>query len=409
MTKFIILFLVFFCLFSCKKENDINTEDTYEYTGALGDIINIVREDSLSPSQIQASLPAQISAFITAKYGVRIYNIEYKSLNKDADTVKASGVIFVPMVDSFSLPLVSYQHGTVLKKTDVPSLNIRSAEYLINLASASGSGVVACLPDYLGLGTGDGFHLYLNPTEEANSVRDMLRAARKLAKQKSIAQLNGQVFLFGYSQGGHATMATQRELEKDNIKEFKLTACAPMAGSYAASRTSQFDVILDSVYYPTPFYLPYVLVSLINTFPLYSSYSQIIKPPYDTRIPIVMDGSFSNSYANAQFPNYISTIIIDSVRNAIRNDPNHPIRLALRAYDLVDDWTPKAPMKLYHCSGDDNVFFANAVYADSVFKSRGANVELVDLGDANHIDCAPLGILYAKLWFDDLLKLQKIK
>ena len=333
----------------------------------------------MTVAQIQSILPAQISSLITLKNNVTVFRIEYKSLNKDEDTVIASGIIIVPEVDSFSLPLSSYQHGTVLKKTDAPSIG-GGAEYLLNLAASSGKDVVSCVPDYLGLGTGEGLHLYLNPREEANSVRDILRAARKLVKERQSAVLNGQVFLFGYSQGGHATMAAQRQLELENANEFKLTASAPMAGPYALSRTSQFNIMLDSVFYPNPFYLPYLAVSLFNTFPIYSSYSDLFKAPYDARIPVAIDGYHSFGYANSQFPNYISTIIKDSVRNSIRNDPNHPVRLAAKSYDLVDDWTPSTPMKLYHCSGDDNVFFDNAVYTDSVFRARGADVELIDMG-----------------------------
>lgn len=123
----------------------------------------------MTVAQIQSILPAQISSLITLKNNVTVFRIEYKSLNKDEDTVIASGIIIVPEVDSFSLPLSSYQHGTVLKKTDAPSIG-GGAEYLLNLAASSGKDVVSCVPDYLGLGTGEGLHLYLNPREEANSV-----------------------------------------------------------------------------------------------------------------------------------------------------------------------------------------------------------------------------------------------
>jgi hypothetical protein len=163
------------------------------------------------------------------------------------------------------------------------------------------------------------------------------------------------------------------------------------------------------VFYPNPFYLPYLAVSLFNSFPVYSSYQQLFKEPYAMRIPQVIDGYHSSEYANSQFPYIISSILIDSVREAIRNDPNHPVRLAAREYDLVDDWTPKTPMKLYHCKGDDNVFYSNAVYADSVFRSRGADCELLNMGDLHHEACAPLSILAAKTWFTGLFRPVRLK
>jgi hypothetical protein len=409
MKKLLFLALLGLTILSCKKENAIQQTSQYEYTGALGDVIRIIKEDTMTPSQVQTLLPPDFQGLITLRHNVRIFTVEYKSMNQQEDTVKASGLIFVPDVDSFAVPLTSYQHGTVLMKSDAPSQN-HGQEFIVSLALACSDGVVACMPDYLGLGSGDGLHLYLNPTEEANSVRDIMRCARKLVKERDIAHLNGQVFLFGYSQGGHATMAAQRQLELENAEEFKLTATAPMAGPYALSRTEQFNIMLDSLFYPNPFYLPYLAVSLFHTFPsVYPSYSAVFKAPYDARIPDVIDGYHSFAYANSQFPYYISTIVIDSVREAIRNDPNHPIRVAAKAYDLVDNWTPKTPMHLYHCQGDDNVFYSNAVYADSAFRARGANCELINMGPAHHEDCAPPALLAAKLWVTGFFAPVRIK
>ncbi|HNM33023.1 MAG TPA: hypothetical protein PKM51_09720, partial [Chitinophagales bacterium] len=182
MRKYYLLFTaVLFALSSCKKEK-VNT-DNYEYTGALGDIIRISSENNYTPAQVLAMLPSEISSFVHLKYNTTVYTIEYKSQNNNGDTVKASGIIIVPQVDSFAIPLSSYQHGTTLKKSDAPSVK-KGSEYLLNLAASCDKGIVSCVPDYLGLGTGDGLHLYLNPREEANSVRDILRAARKLVKQK---------------------------------------------------------------------------------------------------------------------------------------------------------------------------------------------------------------------------------
>lgn len=404
--KALLCILLSTTIISCKKDN--TTPKPYEYNGPLGDLVRVIDEKHYSAMQVQSMLPSSISMFVSPKNSVKVFTVEYKSMNKDEDTVKASGIIIVPLVDSFAIPMISYQHGTVLPKNGAPSM-VKGEEYLLNLAVASSYNVVACIPDYLGLGTGDGQHQYLHPREEANSVRDILRCARKIVKDSSFTTLNGQVLLFGYSQGGHATMAAQRQIELENANEFTLTGSAPMAGPYALSRTSQFDVMLDSVYYPNPFYLPYLAVSLFNSFPVYSSYNQIFKEPYATRIPVAIDGYHSYSYANAQFDYYVSNMIQDSVKQAIRTNPNHPIRLACRGYDLVDDWNPTTPMKLYHCSGDDNVFYDNAVYADSAFRSRGANVELIDLGSANHTDCAPTAIFIASSWLQSLMKWDKIK
>ena len=96
----VFLFVSLLVLVSCKKEKF--AEDNYEYTGALGDIISIINETNYTPAQIQAILPTEISPFVTLKHNVTVYTVEYKSQNYFDDTVKASGIIIVPEVDSFA-------------------------------------------------------------------------------------------------------------------------------------------------------------------------------------------------------------------------------------------------------------------------------------------------------------------
>jgi hypothetical protein len=88
---------------------------------------------------------------------------------------------------------------------------------------------------------------------------------------------------------------------------------------------------------------------------------------------------------------------------AFRADTNHPLRLALRDNDL-DRWTPKAPTRLYHCGGDQDVIFANSVVAYNSFQSRGAtHVELIDPVPAgDHSDCVFPSLELAMAWFESL-------
>ena len=65
------------------------------------------------------------------------------------------------------------------------------------------------IPDYIGLGKGDKFHLYQNSESEATASIDMLLAIQELNIEFGI-KINKQLFLTGYSQGGHACMATHK-------------------------------------------------------------------------------------------------------------------------------------------------------------------------------------------------------
>jgi hypothetical protein len=79
------------------------------------------------------------------------------------------------------------------------------------------------------------------------------------------------------------------------------------------------------------------------------------------------------------------------------------LRLALRDNDLYR-WTPRAPLRLYHCRADRDVIFANSTVARDSFLSRGATqVELIDpLPIGDHGACTVPSFLLAKAWFDTL-------
>jgi hypothetical protein len=67
-------------------------------------------------------------------------------------------------------------------------------------------------------------------------------------------------------------------------------------------------------------------------------------------------------------------------------------------------WKPRAPLRLYHCSGDLDVDPANSQVALASFHALGATqVELIDpQPGADHSGCAQPSLLQAKAWFDSL-------
>ncbi len=129
---------------------------------------------------------------------------------------------------------------------------------MVGLITA-GSGFVAVLADLLGLGSSPGLHPYLHARSEATASVDMLRAARNFCASNSIG-LNGQLFIAGYSQGGHTCMALHRELETYHSDEFTITASAPMSGPYDMSGTELAD-ILSPRCPPNPYYAAYVMMA----------------------------------------------------------------------------------------------------------------------------------------------------
>ena len=345
-----------------------------------------------------ATVAASYGLPIQAEQDVVVYKLTYETVDPFGGRALASGAFILPKSPSQALPLVSYQHGTLVKRTEAPS-NM-GEEALVGVAFAT-TGYAAAVPDYLGLGDSLSKHPYHHAKTEASAVVDMLRAARVFCATNG-TPLNEQLFLCGYSQGGHATMAAAREIDTNGGNEFKLTASAPMAGAYDLSGVTANDFLSDRPM-PNPYYFAYLLDSYQYVYHIAGSLAETLVAPYANLVPPLFDGQHSGGEINGVLPAVAHVILKPDYLLAFQNDPNHPLHAALRDNDLYD-WKPVTPMHLYHCHGDRDVLYANSETALSHFMENGATqVQLIDpKPDADHSAGAIYCLQAAKAWFDGL-------
>jgi hypothetical protein len=361
-------------------------------------ILEVTKIEELTTEGIQAVLTAfgVPQGFIENRFDVDLYRVRYTSTNpSNGEPIEASGAIAVPIGTQCPLPLVSYQHGTVALKTDVPSFN--NFEANIGKVFAS-SGYVVCMPDYIGLGTSPGLHPYVHAKSEADAALDLMRAARELSDSLQFT-LNDQLFIFGYSQGGHATMALHKEIQENFSNEFTVTASCPMSGPYDLSGV-QAEVLTSSNAYPTPGYLPYVVLSYQSVYGnIFNDPSEVFVSPYDELIPPLFDGTNSMGYINDQVPNIPSTMVNPELLNDFITNPLNPLRIALADNDNYD-WLPTAPIRMLYCEGDDQVSYLNSEKAYDTFIANGAeNIEKVDFGIFTHSGCVQFCLLNGYNYF----------
>ncbi|NGO39315.1 hypothetical protein G4L39_07870 [Limisphaera ngatamarikiensis] len=363
-----------------------------------GHLLNAEYRTNLTTVQI-AILLALAGVNLTPQYAVQVYKLTYETIGPWGEPTRATAALVLP-VGPGPWPLLGYQHGTILRTNDAPSAASITGELGIGVVFAS-QGYVTVLPDYLGLGDSPGLHPYHHARSEATAGVDALRAARAWCTQLGVA-LNDRLFLAGYSQGGHATMALHREIEQFHLQEFNLTASAPMAGAYDLSETTAND-FLSGRPQPNPYYFAYLLAAYQEVYRLTNSLADLLAPPYDTLLPPLFHGHVGGGSINAVMPNNPLLILKPEILQAFRTEPDHPLRLALRQND-VHRWRPTRPMRLYHCSGDQDVVFANALAALSHFHQQGATqVELVEpLPGGNHATCVYPSLLQALQWFETL-------
>ena len=373
-----------------------------------GTVENIVPQNSYSALAVNFAIwLSGLDIPFSASYGVDVYQVTYSTLSPRNDPVLASGAVFIPNGTPGSAPLLAFQHGTLILSNEAPSVAGTDSQ-LIGVVMAS-DGYVVAEADFLGLGhTADGLHPYLHAKSTATAVIDMLRATRTTVNMLRPGLLNGQLFLAGYSQGGQATMATHMLMETYHAAEFTVTASAPMAGPYDLSGTMAAGLADTSVPYASPYYLPYLLFSYQQVYELYDNVTNALVETYATDLPPLFDGAHGSSAIDAVMPTsgIPAEILQPAYRADFETNAAHPLRAALELNDTFR-WVPQAPMRLYHCEGDEVVPFANSQVAFDWFGTNGAtHVELVlHGGDTNwygHGDCALPSAWAAREWFNSL-------
>lgn len=340
---------------------------------------------------------------IAPQYDIDVYQVIYKTPYKHIDSlVNASGIVVVPKNVACPLPLGCYAHGTFSSRLQVPSYD--GPERPIGLFFGGIGGVLAAMPDELGLGDSDSsilIHPYINAFHSGHASVNMMRAARQLADTLAL-QLSGEVVLTGYSQGGYTTMATNKLIQENYSSEFNIVASAPMSGPYDLKKT-MVDVMLSTSRFATPSYLPYLLLGNHSVYPAlqqrYPNPSAIFKSPYDSILPPLY---YSKLYSTGYIDQFCDTVprnmIQDSIINDFANDTLHIFRQVLGENDLLG-WAPQNPVKIHYCTNDEQVNFLNAVRADTAWNANGSpDVQIQNFGHFTHGQCVEPSITSAAFY-----------
>ena len=331
-------------------------------------------------------------------YGFWMYKITYETIDANGLPTIASGVVAYPRVDwpdltDEAFPILSYQHGTVIEKNAVTS----ETGLWILPALIAGYGYVYVEPDYLGLGISEGLHPYQIKESYGSDVVDILRATKQFSNESTEFQVNSQLFLAGYSEGGYATMAAHQIIERDHNNEFDITASFPMAGAYSMSGVMT-DVMLDYTPYGQPYYFPYVLASYTDNYSTsLDSFSSYLLPEYESVLPELFDGFHSAGDINSIMPEIPITIMKPDSILSFQNNPEHPLRIQLQNNDLFD-WLPISAIYIIHGIADELVPVENAYIAYDYFIENGSqdvHIELLPENLGGHADAAPFALLGA--------------
>ena len=305
-----------------------------------------------------------------ALYDISMYKIIYNTIDPDGNEVIASGVIGYPKNLNHAFPMVSWQHGTEVRRESVSSNN----GFNILSLWLSTRGYIFLEPDYLGLGESEILHPYCLKEPSAWTTIDLIRAAKTFFDNEQDyfyypIKSNNDLILYGYSEGGYVTMSAHQTIENQNLNEFNLLASFPMAGPYDLSGI-MVDLMLNFEPYGEPYYLPYVLVPYINYYQL-GTLNEYFLPEYAEMFEYLFNGEYSGSYINSIMPDIPIEVLLPSVIENFSNDQYHPLRLKLFENNLWD-WSPIADTHIFHGLGDELIPHENSQLAYDRFIENGS-------------------------------------
>jgi hypothetical protein len=326
-----------------------------------------------------------------------VFEVIYETTWFDGSPVEASGIFFLPRKKGKECPMICYHHGTqTVKERKIAFWG----EQAICTAFCA-SGYMVAFPDYVGLGDGQKNHLYLHVETEAAAAIDLLRAVKELIVKEDVKQ-SKFLFLTGYSQGGHATLATLKVMQEKYPDEFHVTAAAPMSGAYDLGGI-QSKVMFKP--YSHPGYLPYLLYSYEEVYKCFKDSSCSLKAHYSETLPAFFDGKHTMAEIDKAMPEVPKDILTDQFMEEYSKNEKLPFRVALTKNSL-NDWKPETPVLLCYCKADEQVSYQNAIITSATMKAKGAkNIKLRPAGRKfGHKTCAIFSSVYTKMYFDSFVK-----
>ncbi|MCF8476860.1 MAG: prolyl oligopeptidase family serine peptidase [Pseudolabrys sp.] len=343
-----------------------------------------------------AGIPVTYSA---ARNAVTLYRVTYSSVvpERGNKPIVATGLIAIPDVDGATFPMVSYQHGTVFGKEEVPSFPEQSPETQLMIAQFAGQGYVVIGADYFGMGVSKEPEGYMVKASHQQATYDMLMASRAVLDHMKLA--GGKLFISGWSQGGFVTMAFLEKLESAGVTvEAAATASAPVDIFVALNGFLNFPRKIDAAWVNSLF--------VLSSFAFENYYG----------VPGLARSLFNDKYYDIARKVYERepfdpADVPSDLHKLIRADYFDAQYFAASAYGkLVAQttayrWVVKSPVRNYYGETDEVITPGLGRLPMTYQRAIGngnPTVEAVSTGDTTHRGTFARAVPQWKTWFDGL-------
>ncbi|WP_327173452.1 lipase [Streptomyces sp. NBC_01336] len=359
-----------------------------------------------SPQAAAAELRTAGFGDDTVRHGVVAYRLVYRTVDAKGQPTTASGLFAVPLGAGRHLQAVSFAHGTGAHKDDSPSMR-RAVFHSAPVIAHAAAGAAAVAPDYLGLGKGPGLHPWMDIGSETTASLDMLRAARAFAPRTGHV-LDREVLVTGFSQGASAALGLGRALEAGEDRWFGLGALAPVSGAYDFGGAELSALVAGTLDKKSgAVYAAYTLVAFNRLHPIYDRPAEVFRGTYAHTVEDLFDGAHTGLDLMRGIPDSLDALLTEHGL-ALLTHPTGALAAALRTTDAVcTDWRPRAPVRLYMATGDEQATTENTEHCRAALARRGVDVPVVDLGAVDYKESRHLGSNVAATtaivrWFGEL-------
>ena len=374
---------------------DVTPGIRYQYIGTY----DVALLNNILNKEVPAVIETKVN-YTPAKNAVKLYRVHYKSVVPEQNNrpTIASGIIAIPATGAKTLPLVSYQHGTIYGDMGVPSEPDKSFETRLMLAQFAGQGYVVISTDYFGLGISQEKDSYIVLKSQVQASYDMYEAAKIILDREGIDI--SEFFLTGWSQGGVITMALLEKMETIGVQV--------KAVGTAAAQCDAFVMTNGFLSHPRKIDADWVTTMFILTAFSFEEYYQI---------PGLAKGVFTEEQYELAKRVYMKDPTVPykdfplNLRKLIRPeyfDPNYfkqsaygKLMLEVHPYR----WDIKTPVRMYYGDVDQCLSIGLARLPMEWQKALGNDkVEAISVGpDGTHRIAYGRAAPEWKKWFDTML------
>ena len=364
--------------FETFKVISVKSGDYFEEDGSLNPDVHIMEDFSLDAEPDTKVARTDVASMARDLIGVfkgdKLLHIAgiYQGHDVDGSPLEQSGKLIVPASGPVK-NLILVSHYTIGANFECPS-----ETFPLEGIFAS-KGYAVAIADYIGYGvTADRIHPYMHTESTARSVVDMGIAVRPFLEHIGRKPESDEVILFGYSQGGSTTLAVMDMLQDEYPAEFPLKMVYAGAGPYDLAAT--YDTAMEQGDTGIPCAIPMIVQGVNVGENLGLEMSNFFKPKllegYD-------DWINSKAYTVGQINQHIGSRHIQEIMTDEGRDKNSAETARLYAALLANsvlNFTPRAPIYLFHSNEDGTVPFVNGQRAEQFFKGHDLKVDFGKYG-----------------------------